>query len=285
MASNISFISKTPSKCPVCETEFYEEKLQTGRGRLIAGELTGELRRMYEPSKKYGEVSPLIYSIAVCPECYYSVYPQDFNEIGPDTKAELEAETDKRKSSIALIFSDLDFRGPREWKEGIASYYFSLMCYDHFPKEFSPTVKRGVSAIRAAWLLSDHHRKYPNDNYDYMAKLFYRKARFYYIMAVEFEGNGKETIAGMDMLGPDTDKNYGYDGVLFLSAYLDYNYGPHKNSEMREKALIRAKTTLARIFGMGKASKNKPSSILELAKDLHGKISSDMKTSGDEEED
>ena len=39
--------------------------MMTGSGRLNAGELTEELRRLYIPSKKYGEVNPLIYYIVV----------------------------------------------------------------------------------------------------------------------------------------------------------------------------------------------------------------------------
>lgn len=284
MAGNISFFSKEETLCPVCSASFFEEKLQTGRGRIIAGNLTIELRRLYEPSKKYGEVSPLLYPIIVCPECFYAAFAADFKDIGPETAAELKMQKDSRISSIRNIFEELDFRASRGWKEGIASYYFALMCYDFFPKEFSPLVKRGVSAIRCAWLLNDYHSKYPNDNFDYVAKLLYRKSRFYYVMAVEYEGNGKETIAHMNPVGPDTDKNYGYDGVLYLSAYLDYYFGPRKEEQFRSHALTRSKTTLAKIFGMGKASKDKPSTILEMAKELHTKITQDMKVPSSEEE-
>ncbi len=284
MNTKKTFFSKEPTLCPVCGASFYEEKLQTGRGRIIAGELTIELRRQYEPSKKFGEVNPLIYPVTVCPECFFGVFSQDFNDISPECSAELKASAEERNSAIRFIFDDLDFRESRTWKEGIASYFFAMMCYDHFPKVYSPIIKRGVCAIRCAWLLNDLHRKYPNDNYDYLARLFYRKARFYYVMAVEYESSGRETISHMNPLGPDSDKNYGYDGVLYLSAYLDYMYGPKKDSASREKALFRAKTTLAKIFGMGKATKDKPSTILEMAKELHSKINSDIKAPENEEE-
>ncbi|MBN1646572.1 MAG: DUF2225 domain-containing protein [Spirochaetales bacterium] len=284
MNPKITFFSKDSILCPVCQATFFEEKLQTGRGRLIAGELSLDLRRKYEPSKKYGEVSPLIYPILVCPECFYAAFNADFREISPETSIELSQQTESRISSIRLIFDDVDFREIRTWKEGIASYFLAMMCYDFFPKIYSPLIKRGVCALRCAWLLSDLHRKLPNDNFDYLARIFYRKARFYYVMSVEYEGNGRETISHMNPLGPDTDKNYGYDGVLYLSAYLDYLYGPRKNAADREKALLRAKTTLARIFGMGKATKDKPSAILDLAKELHGKINADMKTADEDEE-
>jgi uncharacterized protein len=283
MNPKITFFSKETTLCPVCQATFFEEKLQTGRGRLIAGELTLELRRLYEPSKKYGQVSPLLYPVLVCPECFYAAFNADFREISPETSVELEQQTEARTSAIHLMFDDVDFREPRTWKEGIASYFLAIMCYDFFPKIYSPMIKRGVCAVRCAWLLNDLHRTLPNDNYDYLSRLFYRKARFYYVMSVEYEGNGRETISHMKPLGPDTDKNYGYDGVLYLSAYLDYFYGPRKNGEEREKALLRAKTTVARIFGMGRASKDKPSSILDMAKELHSKISADMKATDEED--
>ena len=78
MSEKTTFFSKNPIVCPVCETSFYKEDLLSGGGRLIAGELTEELHRTYEPSKKYGEVYPLVYAVLVCPSCLYAAYTQDF---------------------------------------------------------------------------------------------------------------------------------------------------------------------------------------------------------------
>ena len=50
----VTFFSKNPIECPLCNTKFYKEDLLSGRGRLIAGDLSDELRRFYEPSQKYG---------------------------------------------------------------------------------------------------------------------------------------------------------------------------------------------------------------------------------------
>jgi len=78
-------------------------------------------------------------------------------------------------------------------------------------------------------------------------------------------------------LGPGLDKNYGYDGVLYISALLEYYYGPDDDNEKRLKSLKSAKTTVARIFGMGKTSRNKPEALLLKAKDLHSSIGDEIK--------
>lgn len=276
-SNTISFFSKEPLVCPVCESKFYREELRTGRGRLNAGELTEELRRLYLPSRKYGEVYPLIYPVVVCPQCFYAAYLTDFNEIPKDKVDELSEQTDKRKSLVGSILSELDYTNSRSLKEGVGAYILAMTSYDFFPDEKSPVFKQGLSALRAAWLFNSFHEKYPGENYDYLAKIFYRKAGFLYNLAVEYDGNGKQSLSEVGNLGPDLDKNYGYDGVLYISALLEYYYGSDTDDEKRIKALERARTTVARIFGMGKSSKEKPGSLLEKAKELHTAIGEEIK--------
>ena len=282
-AKRITFFLKDPIECPVCETSFYKEELLSGSGRLIAGNLTEELRRLYEPSKKYGELFPLNYVITVCPECFYAVYSKDFLTPDEEIAAALSTETEKRKTSIKLIFNDLDFMQARGINEGVSSFYLAIMCYDHFTKYTAPTIKQAISSIRAAWLFNDLHRKESNKNYDYLSLLFYRKARFFYRMAIEKEQTGKETMSNMPHLGPDLDKNYGYDGVSYITGLLEYKYGSKKIKEKRIEYLDKAKQTIARVHGMGKASKNKPSAILEKVKDLYTKINEEVKVLKGEE--
>jgi len=279
-AGKVSFYAKTKTTCPVCGAAFAREELLTGRGRLIAGALTDELRRTYEPSKKFGEVHPLIYPVVVCPSCWYAAYPGDFPAINETGKTRISEDSDHRRDSISALFPSLDFESTRGIPEGVASYYLAVMCYDHFPASAAPTFKQGVSCLRAAWLLSDLHAKFPQDNYDYVAKLFYRKAAFFYSLAVDYEGNGKEQITNAGPLGPDLDKNYGYDGVLYLCALREYRYGSNETPDIRLQAMKRAKTTVARIFGMGKSSKDKPEAILEKAKELYNQISAEVKSIG-----
>ena len=276
VASRVTFFSKKELTCPVDGSHFFREEILTGRGRLIAGDLNNELRRMYEPSVKFGKVNPLLYPITVCPGCYYAALAQDFSEIPESAVPSIENDTDHRISSIQRLFGELDYHEPRNTAEGAASYYLALMCYDAFPKEFSPVVKQALCALRGAWVFSDLHGEAPTENYDYLAKLFYRKAHFFYILALQYEQEAKQSITDVTHLGPDLDQNYGYDGVLYLSSYLELHHGPRKIAENRHAALQTAKTTAAKLFGMGKASKEKPSVILDKARDLYALISEEI---------
>ncbi len=44
----LTFFEKKQSACPVCNAKFFREDLLSGGGRLIAGNLTRELRRQYD---------------------------------------------------------------------------------------------------------------------------------------------------------------------------------------------------------------------------------------------
>ncbi|MFO7849510.1 MAG: DUF2225 domain-containing protein [Spirochaetia bacterium] len=277
MSDSITFFKKDEITCPVCSEKFQRETLRTGRGRLIAGDLTAELRRLYEPTEKYGEIYPLVYTATVCPDCRYSALHTDFEAISGDTVEKLSRESEKRKSSLDKIFPELDYRSSRRLEEGIASYHYAMLSMEHFPVDLTPTIKQGICALRAAWLLGDLHLKQPDENYDYLRDVYYHKAWYFYMLALEYEENGKEGIIEGGHLGPDTDQNYGYDGVLYISAYLEFHHGPKDDPERRLKSLQRAKTTLGRLFGHGKASKNKPSTLLERAKDLHAAINKQLK--------
>ncbi len=75
----------------------------------------------------------------------------------------------------------------------------------------------------------------------------------------------------MKYFGPDLDKNYGFQGVLYTSSLLLFKYGEEEDEEEIVK-LQNAKRVVSRVFGSGKSSKSKPSYILELSKDLYEKI-------------
>ena len=272
-----TFISKTETGCPVCGHMFHKEEMMTGGGRLNAGDLTSELRRLYIPSKKYGEINPLIYYMTVCPRCLYAANSTDFNEIDDDIKEKIDLETEERETELLKILPGLDFTASRSLKEGVASYYYAMKATDHFPAFMSPSIKSGIYSLRAAWLCNDLHAKNPSENYDYLASIFYRKARFYYVQAIAGEQDGSETMSGLKNLGPDLDKNYGYDGALYMTAYLEYKFCPSDDPVRRKASLENAKKTIARIFGMGKASKNKPAAILDNSKELFDKIKNELK--------
>ena len=276
-ATGLTFFAKKPLRCPVCGAKVFREEMRTGRGRQIAGNLTQELRRNYEPSKQYGEVYPLIYVVTVCPTCLYAALPEDFSVERDDVIERLKSENDERVALVSGIFPDLDFTSPRGLEEGVASYMLATKCYDAFPSSFSPRFKGGLCQLRSAWLAGDLHRKASDENYDYLAGVFYRKARFFYTHAVEGEQDGSEPLSGAKSLGPDLDKNYGYDGFLYIAGLLEYRYGPRSDPQARIEALTRAKRAVARIFGMGKASKNKPAAILDNARDVYDAIADELK--------
>jgi uncharacterized protein (DUF2225 family) len=272
----VSFLSKKEYVCPVCEAEFHKEELLSGGGRLIAGALTDELHRLYEPSAKYGEVFPLAYQAAVCPECWFASMDSDFSLLPEQGREQARKDQEQRIADTQRIFSSLDFHEPRSLAAGAASQYLVLRCYDFFDKEISPTIKQGLAALRAAWLLDDLDRKNPGQHYDWLAILFRKKAQFFYAEAIAREQNGKENLSGMKVFGPDTDKNYSYEGVLYLTAYLQYKYGPASDSAQRKNSLEESRRIIAKLFGMGKSSKDKPGPLLEHARELYDTINKDL---------
>jgi uncharacterized protein (DUF2225 family) len=272
----VSFLSKKEYICPVCETGFHKEELLSGGGRLIAGALTEELHRQYEPSAKYGEVYPLVYQAAVCPECWFAAMDADFSSLPGRGKDLAIKDKERRIADTESIFFNLDFHEPRGLMEGAASQYLTLRCYDFYAKETSPTIKQGLAALRTAWLLDDLDRKNPGQHYDWLALLFRKKAQFFYTEAIAREQSGQETLSGIQVFGPDTDKNYAYEGVLYLSAYLEYKYGPANDSAQRKLSLENARRTIAKMFGMGKSSKDKPGPLLEHSRELYDTINKEL---------
>jgi uncharacterized protein (DUF2225 family) len=268
----LTFFERKSSTCPICDAKFYREDLISGGGRLMAGALTDELRRLYEPSKKFGAVYPLAYTVAVCPVCLYSAYPQDFSNIPLERCKEAEVNADNRRDNAALIFSELDFTSPRTLKEGVASYFFAIMCYEFFEKTVNPTFKSGLSALRAAWLLTDLHASAPRENYDRLSVVFYKKARAFFLQTLEREQNRKEPLANNLQFGPDLDKNFGYDGLVYLTSYLDFRYGTQDDPMARADSLEADKRMIAKVFGMGKASKARPSALLDQTKKIYADI-------------
>lgn len=272
----ISYTSKEKYQCPVCKTSFRREELLSGSGRLIAGTITDELHRLYEPSVKYGEVFPLAYPATVCPECWFASVDKDFSALNGNGKERAIAEREKRRTETSLIFPNIDFSEPRGLLTGAASWYLVLLCYTYFDPEFSPTIKQGIAALRAGWMLDELHSKFPGYNYDWLSVMFKRKARFLYNEAIFKEAGGKETLSGIKNFGPDTDKNYAYEGALYLSGLLQFKYGNRDNQEARAESLGAAKRTIAKIFGLGRSSKSKPGPLLEHGRALYDSINKEL---------
>jgi uncharacterized protein (DUF2225 family) len=277
----ISFQSKEEYSCPVCDTSFHREELLSGSGRLIAGDITDELHRLYEPSSKYGDVYPLAYQAMVCPECFFASVDKDFVNLPDETREKAAKDRENRIADLGRLFPRVDFYTPRSLTEGAASQYLVLRCYDFYPREFSPTIKQGIAALRAGWLFDEMDQKNPGQHYDWLSQLFKKKAQFFYTQAIQLEQSGKESLSGISFFGPDTDKNYAYEGALYLSALLKLKYGPRIDPAQRTASLAEAKRTIAKIFGLGKSSKSRPGPLLEHARNLYANINKELNETDD----
>ena len=275
--AKVSFYAKNKTVCPVCSAEFYKENLLSGGGRMNAGNLTPEMHRIYEPTQKYGKIYPLIYPVTVCPTCLTAAFEKDFTEIDTKTVIRLEDSKEDRLSSIDKLFPGLDFTQQRGLKEGIASYILAMISYDSFPVESVPTFRQALATLRASWLCRYMDQENKGDNYDYLARVFYRKSAFFYRRVVDNEQTGQESIENVGNFGPDIDNNYGYDGVIYLAGYLEYSYGQKEDARVRLERLKSSLTVISRIVGMRKSSKSKPSALVDNAIELHGQIKKEIK--------
>ncbi|WP_445435759.1 DUF2225 domain-containing protein [Candidatus Borreliella tachyglossi] len=276
----ISYFTKYEIECPLCSCKFRKEDLLTGSGRLISGQLKVDLKREYVKNEKYGDIYPRVYSIVVCPDCYLAAFPNEFNAISfaNNKVKQLLISCEQNRKEIKSIFEDdLNFNKPRSLKEGAASYILAMMCYEYLDKAHNPTLNKAKCAIRSAWIFEDLHNENPNQNYNYLQKIFYYKAAYLYKLTIEKEQDNSEPITAEAVFGPDTDKNYGYDSALYLSGLLEYFYGNKENKEYRYNQLIEIKTILSKIAGMGKSSKEKPSILLDKIKEVYFNISKEIK--------
>ncbi len=275
MAEEITFFSKNDIECPLCSTTFKREELLTGRGRLSAGELTNELRRTYLPTKKFGKINPLLYPVTVCPNCLFAAEDNDFLNISPKGIQSLNNYKDVRAGYLIKIFGKLpSYKENRDLIGGISSYILAISSYPFFDKKkFSPTIKIGIYYLRASWLFTDLYQQTNDTKYQELSQLFCKKALDFYELAILNQSKAIEPMENVRSLGPDSDKNFGYDGVLYVSAVLKF-----KNSHLIEDPYEKLKTyedikrILSKVFGIGKKAKDKPEVLLNFAKDIYEKI-------------
>lgn len=273
----VSYWSKNRCHCPVCQNNFEREEMLSGSGRMIAGELTDELHRVFEPSAKYGQIYPVIYSIGACPKCHTALFWSDFEEIQDNNSLNaLLADSKNRKEIVNNMFPYYELTRERNLLDGAAMYYLALLSYEKVDLSYAPTMKRAIISLRLAWICRDLQKIVPEHNYDYAAEVFYRKAQFFYEQTLINETQRIETIAKITNFGPDIDKNYGYDGVIYLNSLLEYKYGQKEDMQMRYKKLDANKRSIARIFGLGKSSKSKPGPLLEKSRDLYDKLTATL---------
>ncbi|MCQ2611271.1 MAG: DUF2225 domain-containing protein [Treponema sp.] len=266
----ISFWSKNKMHCPVCKKDFPHEEMLSGSGRLNAGDLTEELHRHYIPSKRYGKINPIIYAVGACPNCHSAFLWSDFKEIThEESLSRIYDKMEERKEAVNAVFPYYDLTRNRNLLDGAAMYYLALLTYDEVDLAYLPTMKRAILSLRLAWLCLDLNEEVPDHHYDVVADVFYKKAMFFYQQAVINETNRVEKSSTLPNMGPDTDKNYGWDGVIYLCGLLEYKYGQQEDQALRLKKLEESKIAIARIFGLGKTTKEKPGPLLEHSRDLY----------------
>lgn len=274
----ITFLAKEETICPVCQAKFFRETLLTGGGRLNADKVTDTLHRTFKPSQKFGKIYPLIYTVVVCPDCFFTSFPSDFENL-PTDKAEelLKLKSERIEFANSLIGEPVDFSKYRTLETGAAAYVLSTICYDFFPKKFVPVIKQAISSIRAAYLFEELDIERKGENFDKLSIIFYKKALFFYKRAMLLNQTKEQILEDLKILGPDIDKNYGYDGILYLISVLTYKYGPKENMSARKRDLEQARLYLGKLFGLGKTNIDKPKEILEKSKDFHQLITEELK--------
>jgi uncharacterized protein (DUF2225 family) len=279
MPEEVSFYSKNDIECPVCKTAFKREELLTGRGRQNAGDLTNELRRTYLPTQKFGTVTPLIYPMTVCPNCLFAADDFDFMSLRPKAIPNITNFKTVRATYMMKVFDKVpDFSERRNFTTGTASYILAISCYPFFDKKkFSPTIKIAIYSLRTAWLLTDLFAETKDPRYQDLSRLFYNKSSEFYDTALINQSKAVEPLDGCKNLGPDTDKNYGYDGLLYVNALLKFK-NAHLVEDPYEKLKLyeEVKRNISKVFGMGKKAKNKPEVLLAFAKEIYDKLADEI---------
>ena len=275
----ISFRQKNATECPVCKSQFFREELFSGSGRLIAGNITNELRRLYEKNNKFGVIYPLAYQITVCDRCLYAAYPKDFSTLLPNEIDVLDNLADNRRSAMQKFFGSINFSHDRDLRLGAASYMLAIDCYSQRNRKIAPTFKNAMSAIRAAWLFDDLSKEEENENSPYgkISMYFYKKAYIFYNTVLEYLTTGAEPSEAAGHMGPDVDKNWGYEGILYLAALLTVKvFADDPDKEKRIAAYEASKKNLSRVFGTGKSSKSKPSDMIERTRELYNQMTASL---------
>jgi len=211
--------------------------------------------------------------LQVCPNCLYAAYPRDFTEVTPDELEKINKTTQARIASIKKFFGMINFKEDRNLILGAASYLLAIDCYSLRRKNIAPTFKNAISSIRAAWLFGDLAREMPDKPFKKISDFFYRKAYSYYQEVLELVQTGKEPVEAVGHLGPDTDKNWGYEGILYMVAILTLKIGGQEpDLAKRIENFEKTKRYLSRLFGSGKSSKNKPGALIDMTRDLYDKM-------------
>lgn len=146
-----------------------------------------------------------------------------------------------------------------------------------------PTLKKAIASIRAYWLLEYLEKQEKNEDekkkWQNLKDIFFQKAYIFYSKALEYAQTGKEPIGSNARYGPDVTKDWGYEGLIYMTSYLSYLVVSKTEQDIERKARFyeQIRRTLAKLVGTGKASKSKPSALIEFARQLHEKMGNILK--------
>jgi hypothetical protein len=147
--------------CPVCRQKFLMEKVRDRAFKIKDSD--SDFRQIYEKG------SPLLYSIPVCPGCFYSAFYPDFERV-----SEAEAVKLKRaRLSRGRLASRVNYRNKRSLESAIISFHLAAECY-HLRRTPPSTFARLYH--RAAWLLRDAGKQEEEKKMLAMALDYYEKA-------------------------------------------------------------------------------------------------------------
>ena len=85
--------------------------------------------------------------------------------------------------------------------------------------------------------------------------------------------SGGETMEAAGNIGPDYDKNWSYEGILYMNAVLTLKVGGlEPDIVKRIENFEKTKRYLSRLFGSGKSSKSKPWALIDMTRDLYDRM-------------
>ncbi len=123
--------------CPVCRTEFKALSARPQQAQVA--------KRESDFHDIYRSISPLHYTVYVCPKCYYAAYPDDFLSIEP-------AEINERRGKMEQTQRDnarYNFWSERIPEEARRSFELGLLTYE---RRRTPEHKKAALRHRAAWI-------------------------------------------------------------------------------------------------------------------------------------
>lgn len=280
-----SYLVKEPLICPACRTSFQREEMLTGRGRLIAQNLQIDLRRTYSYKEDQEVVNPLFFNTATCPNCLTSLFHQDFAIVAqkPELIELLREKTLFRKEMLTSFKSiyPLSFKKARNPFLGACSLALASETYQHIKyHRINSITKSALCALRASWLFSDSVLLFPKQEtiLKDISQKYYQKASLIFASALELVSEKQLESVTSFYFGPDLDNNYSFDGFIYIAIYLQY-YHSHSLSKSEKLNLYsKLKAYLSRAFGLGKASREKPSNIINLIRDLYTEINQTLES-------